>query len=426
VALRVIVGAQWGDEGKGKIVDVLSERADVVARHQGGPNAGHTVVVDGRTYIFHLLPAGVIRPGKTCVIGNGVVLAPETFLKELDQLRRGGISVEGRLFVSERAHIITPYHLALEAAEEGGSEGGRIGTTRRGVGPAYRDKIARFGIRAIDLVHEVSLRESVARNLAVTRRLVGHTDSAVPGERALVEQLSEFGQKLRPFMADISVMLNDALRRGDEVLAEGAQGTLLDIDHGTYPYVTSSNSVAGGACTGLGIGPTAVDEVIGVAKAYSTRVGKGPFPTELPPEQAAALREAGEEYGATTGRPRRCGWFDAVALRHAVRVNGMSSLIITKLDVLDNLDEIEVCTAYELDGVQVEALPARAEEFERCRPVYQTVQGWKAPVRQAKSWKHLPARARDYLSLLSDLVGVPLSAISVGSSRDETVTCPSQ
>ena len=422
VALRIIVGAQWGDEGKGKVVDVLSEGADVIARHQGGPNAGHTVVVNGHTYILHLLPSGVLRPGKTNVVGNGVVLSPETFFTELDELDKGGISVEGRLFVSERAHIITAYHLAVEGAEEGSGEGGRIGTTRRGVGPAYRDKAGRFGIRVIDLIRAGGLRDAVGHNLELARRMVG-AEADLPEVGEYTERLAAFGEKLKPMAADVSVLLAEALRQGKNILAEGAQGTLLDIDHGTYPFVTSSNSVAGGACTGLGIGPKAVEEVVGVAKAYSTRVGRGPFPTELPSGQAASLREAGDEYGATTGRPRRCGWLDAVVLRHSVRVNGMSSLVITKLDVLDELEEIKICTGYDLDGDLRDTLPASAEELSRCRPVYESMPGWRSPVRRARRVEELPPEARSYLDRISGLAETPLSMVPVGSGREETVLC---
>jgi adenylosuccinate synthase len=421
VPVRVVVGAQWGDEGKGKIVDFLGERADIVARYAGGANAGHTVVIGGRTFILHLLPSGVLRPDKRCVIGNGVVINPETFFEEIAMLEEGGISVEGRLSVSERAHVITKYHLLLETLEEEAVEGGRIGTTRRGIGPAYRDKAGRCGLRVADLVLNERLEEKVEGIAEALSAATGRTSVAIPDPREEVAALRAFGERLRPMAADVSLLLSGALREGKEVLAEGAQGTLLDVDHGTYPYVTSSNPVAGGACIGLGLGPTDVDDVWGVAKAYSTRVGRGPFVTELPPERSEALRRAGNEYGATTGRPRRCGWLDIVTLRHSARVNGLKSLAVTKLDVLDDLEEIEVCTAYDLDGVLTDSLPPTAEQLERCRPVYKTFPGWKRSVRDARRREDLPRAARGYLDGVADLVGVPIAVVSVGSGRDQTI-----
>jgi len=423
VPVRVIVGAQWGDEGKGKIVDWLCEKADVVARYAGGPNAGHTVVVGGKTFILHLLPSGVVRPGKLCVVGNGVVLNPETFFREMEEIERSGIPVRDRLFVSERAHIITRYHLAAEACEEDEVEGGRIGTTRRGIGPAYRDKIGRCGLRVVDLVEEAGLEERLLYAREVLGR--GSVDPALlPDPREEAARLREFGVRLRPLAADVSVVMREAMDEGKEILAEGAQGTLLDVDHGTYPFVTSSNPVAGGACVGLGIGPTDVDEVIGVVKAYATRVGRGPFPTELPPEDSEALRAAGAEYGATTGRPRRCGWLDTVALRHSVRVNGLTSLVVTKLDVLDGLSEIKVCVAYELEGRRISGFPASTQQIGRCRPVYETVPGWAGKAAEAGSWDDLPEGARTYLARISELAGVPVTMVSVGSGREKTLVAP--
>jgi adenylosuccinate synthase len=421
VPVRVVVGAQWGDEGKGKIVDFLGERSDIVARYAGGANAGHTVVIDGKTFILHLLPSGVLRPGKQCVIGNGVVINPVTFFEEIAMLEEGGISVEGRLFVSERAHVITTYHLLQESIEEGTVEGGRIGTTRRGIGPAYRDKAGRCGLRVADLVLDDGLREKIERMADAVSTAAASASVPVPEPDEEVDSLRAFGEKLRPMAADVSLFLADALRNGREILAEGAQGTLLDVDHGTYPYVTSSNPVAGGACVGLGLGPTDIGDVWGVAKAYSTRVGRGPFVTELTPERSEALRRAGNEYGATTGRPRRCGWLDIVTLRHAARVNGLRSLAITKLDVLDDLEEINVCTAYHLDGAVTDSLPPTSAQLERCRPVYETYSGWRQSVSGARRREDLPKAAREYLDRIADLVGAPVAIVSVGSGREQTI-----
>jgi adenylosuccinate synthase len=422
VPVRIVVGAQWGDEGKGKVVDYLCERADIVARYAGGPNAGHTVVVGEKTVILHLVPSGILRPGKTCVIGNGVVMNPETFFGEIEMLERSGISVKGRLHVSERAHIITDYHLLLESVEEGAVEGGRIGTTRRGIGPAYRDKAARMGLRVVDLINDDCVEESLERIADNVRRAAGAESLALPKVKEKARVLRSYGERLKPMATDVSVLLREAIREGKEILAEGAQGTLLDLDHGTYPYVTSSNPVAGGACVGLGIGPTEVTEVVGVTKAYATRVGRGPFPSELPPEEADALRKAGEEYGATTGRPRRCGWLDAVALRHSAGVNGLSGLIVTKLDVLDSLAQLKVCTEYEIDGTKTCTLPPTVAQLGRCRPVYKGVAGWRSSTSSARRWEELPKAARDYLDLVSNLSGVPIVMVSVGSGREQTIS----
>lgn len=420
--VRIVVGAQWGDEGKGKVVDYLCERADIVARYAGGPNAGHTVVVGEKTVILHLVPSGILRPGKTCVIGNGVVINPETFFGEIEMLERSGISVKGRLHVSERAHIITDYHLLLEGVEEGAVEGGRIGTTRRGIGPTYRDKAARMGLRVADLINDDCVEENLERMADNVGRAAGAESLALPKVKEKARVLRSYGERLKPMATDVSVLLREAIREGKEILAEGAQGTLLDLDHGTYPYVTSSNPVAGGACVGLGIGPTEVTEVVGVTKAYATRVGRGPFPSELPPEEADALRKAGEEYGATTGRPRRCGWLDAVALRHSAGVNGLSGLIVTKLDVLDSLAQLKVCTEYEIDGTKTCTLPPTVAQLGRCRPVYKGVAGWRSSTSSARRWDELPKAARDYLDLVSNLSGVPIVMVSVGSGREQTIS----
>lgn len=419
--MKIVVGAQWGDEGKGKVVDYLGEKVDIVARYAGGPNAGHTVVAEGKTFVLHLVPSGVLHPGKTCVIGNGVVLNPETFFDEISMLDAGGVSIEGRLFVSDRAHIITRYHLAIEGLEEGTAEGGRIGTTRRGIGPAYRDKVGRIGLRVADIVQGDDLQERVGLMFQAVKNAAGERAIDLPDVSSEIRELQEFGARIKPLVADVSVLLRGALREGKEILAEGAQGTLLDVDFGTYPYVTSSSPTAGGACVGLGIGPTDVKEAIGVTKAYTTRVGRGPFPTELPPEESEALRKAGAEFGATTGRPRRCGWLDIVGLRHSVRVNGLTGLVVTKLDVLDDLDELKLCTGYELDGATMEYFPPTAAQLDRCRPVYETMPGWKMPISSCRRWSDLPSGARAYLDRISGLAGAPIIIASVGSGREQTI-----
>jgi adenylosuccinate synthase len=421
VPVRIVVGAQWGDEGKGKVVDYLGEKADIIARYAGGPNAGHTVVAEGKTFILHLVPSGVLRADKVCVIGNGVVLNPETFFEEIEMLKAGGVSVDGRLFISERAHIITNYHLALESLQEGEVEGGRIGTTRRGIGPAYRDKVGRIGLRVADLIEGDDLEEKIGLMRAEVRNAACGREVEMPDPVAEMARLREYGEKMSPMASDVSVLLREALEQGAEILAEGAQGTLLDIDFGTYPFVTSSNPTAGGACVGLGIGPTDVTEVIGITKAYTTRVGRGPFPSELPDEQAEAMRRAGGEYGATTGRPRRCGWLDIVALRHSARVNGLAGLVVTKLDVLDGLDEIKICTGYELDGQKTESFPPTTSRLERCRPAYESFPGWAGTTAGARSLAELPEGARAYLDRISALAGVPVVMASVGSGREQTI-----
>ncbi len=419
--VTVVVGAQWGDEGKGKIVDLLSERADVVARYQGGANAGHTVVVSGQQTILHLVPSGILQAHTTCVIGNGVVLDPWALAAELDVLENQGISVEGRLLISNQAHLVMPYHKALDKASEQKTDE-RIGTTGRGIGPAYEDKFSRTGIRVQDLLNENALRDKVLKLTEKKNRVleqIYHAEPLDPGET--LQELLAVRPRVLPFVADTSAFLAEAISEGKQVLAEGAQGTLLDVDFGTYPFVTSSNPVSGGACTGLGIGPTKIDRVFGVAKAYTTRVGNGPMPTELPEELGEALRKWGGEYGATTGRPRRCGWFDAVIARYAARVNGLDALLLTKLDVLDHLETVRICVAYEIDGERVEEFPADCDILSRVRPVYVDVPGWQRVTGRARSADQLPARARDYIRALEDLSGVPVALVSVGSGREQIV-----
>jgi len=420
--MQVIVGAQWGDEGKGKIVDLLSERVDIVARYQGGANAGHTVIVGDTKFILHLIPAGILHPDTVCVIGNGVVVDPVALLEEIDMLRSHGISVEGRLLISHRAHLIMPYHKLLDQIKELADGDQRIGTTGRGIGPAYVDKFQRMGVRIVDLLDRQTLREKLLRNIEaknkILRRIYGADELDA---NKIVDEYLEFDQKIDPYVKDVSRYLNEALRRGKRILAEGAQGTLLDVDHGTYPFVTSSNPSSGGACTGLGVGPTAVDSVLGVIKAYTTRVGQGPFPTEIDPSEGVDLRSLGQEYGATTGRPRRCGWFDAVIARYAARVNGIDSWALTKLDVLSSLQEIKVCTAYRYGGQTIDDFPSEVRILENCQPVYETFQGWQRPIQGARCFSDLPPQAQTYLRAIEEITQVKISVISVGSERGQTL-----
>jgi adenylosuccinate synthase len=420
MSVRVIVGAQWGDEGKGKIVDLLSEEADVVARYQGGPNAGHTVCTGGKTFVLHLIPSGILRPATTCYIGNGVVVDLAALEDERNAVAKQGISVEGRLFVSGSAHVILPDHRLAERHNESGASGPAIGTTGRGIGPAYTDKAARVGLRVADLLEPEIRQERVRMLRERTLKLIGKDASVEPIDQVLA-RLEKDAERVRPMVVNVSLAVSEAVAAGKRILLEGAQGTHLDLDHGTYPFVTSSSAVSGGACTGVGIGPTQINEVIGVAKAYATRVGNGPFPSELAGGIADLLREEGNEYGATTGRPRRCGWFDAVAIRHAVRVNGLTQLVITKLDVLDSLEEIGVVTGYMVGGRKLTEMPESLAELTAAKPVLETFPGWKAPTGAAREWDDLPPEARRYLDRLEMLARVPIRLVSVGSGRDENV-----
>jgi adenylosuccinate synthase len=416
-----VLGAQWGDEGKGKIVDLLTPHFSIVARYQGGHNAGHTVFTGGRKVVLHLIPSGILHPGVTCIIGNGVVVDPEALFREVDTLAPLGVDISGRLLVSDRAHLILPYHRELDVLAEARRGERRIGTTSRGIGPAYEDKIGRRGVRVGDLADQSPdgpLASAVRENVAARNRLVG--DSAMDW-RQVVEDLARIWPRLRPLVADTSLHLAQAIGEGRRVLFEGAQGTLLDIDHGSYPFVTSSNATAGGAATGLGIPPKAVGRVLGVAKAYTTRVGEGPLPTELTGDLGERLRESGQEYGASTGRPRRCGWYDAVAVRYAVRVNGVDALAITKLDVLDELDALQVCTAYRCEGATLTEMPGDTTQFAACTPVYETLPGWRRPTRGITNFADLPAEARQYIRRLEEVSGAPAAIISTGSDRDHTI-----
>ena len=418
----VVVGAQWGDEGKGKIVDALSESADLVARYQGGPNAGHSVIHRGETLVLHLVPSGILHEGRRCLIGNGVVIDPWRLQEEVAKLESRGVPASRQLGVSGAAHVILPYHRAVEASFERGP--GAIGTTGRGIGFAYRDKAARTGLRVSDLFDREHFVAQVDRNLQRLRLEypeVADELGSMTGA-GLLDQLAPLIEWLEPLVTDVGEELHAALRAGRRVLLEGAQGTLLDLDHGTYPYVTSSPASAAGAPLGVGLGPGTVDEVIGVTKAYATRVGHGPFPSEMPEAEASRLREAGEEYGATTGRPRRCGWLDLPALRYAARVNGLTKLVVTKLDVLDEFAELKVAVGYERDRKPVRGFPASARELERCTPVWKSFPGWSCATTNARSWSALPAKARDYLEWIEREVGVPIGTVSVGAERDAEVT----
>ena len=414
----VVVGAQWGDEGKGKLVDVLSERADCVVRYQGGANAGHTVVIGEEQFILQQIPSGILHGGATCVIGNGVVLDPETLFKELDGLTGRGVNTAGRLFVSERAHLVLPYHKLLDAASE---KSQKIGTTGRGIGPTYEDKYGRRGVRVIDLRDAASLRPLLAERLDRANRLLAMMGAAPASLDEHVALLERLAPRLLPLATDTGLLVHRALRSGKRVLLEGAQGALLDVDHGTYPYVTSSNTTAGGASVGSGIGPTAIDGVLGVVKAYTTRVGNGPLPTEALGDGGEALQRIGGEFGAVTGRPRRCGWFDANVVRYSVRVNGLTGLAVTKLDVLDTFGEIPVGTGYTIDGELTEELPAEVERLERVKPVYEVLPGWKRSTEGARRMADLPAEARAYLDRLQDLAGAPIRYVSVGTRRDQII-----
>ena len=413
-----VLGAQWGDEGKGKIVDLLTPRFDIVARYQGGPNAGHTVYVNGTKFVLRLIPSGILHPDVVCVIGNGVVVDPQALFSELDELTRNGINVKNRLFVSDKAHLILPYHRDLDLLSEARRGERKIGTTSRGIGPAYEDKIGRRGIRAGDLADPRGLEQNVRANVEARNRLV--QDSHMEWQPVL-QQLLESGVRLLPIVRDISLMLAEAMRAGQSILFEGAQGTLLDIDHGTYPYVTSSNASIGGVCTGLGVGPRAINGVLGVVKAYTTRVGEGPLPTELTGEMGNRLRDSGNEYGAVTGRPRRCGWYDAVAVRYGVRINGLDALALTKLDVLDGLERIEICTAYRCGSRTLTEFPSDLSQLAACEPIYESMPGWDTPTRGARRFFDLPENARRYIARLEQVSGVPAAIVSTGSDREDTI-----
>jgi adenylosuccinate synthase len=420
----VVVGAQWGDEGKGKIVDLMTEHFDIVARYQGGHNAGHTVAIHGNRYVLHLIPSGILHPDKVCVIGNGVVVDLEALKSEIEGLQAAGVSCQGRLFVSNRAHIILDYHRAVEKADEERRQDRPIGTTRRGIGPAYEDKMGRRGIRICDLDDPQGLRELIEQNCREKAARCAGAFDTTELER-LYERTAALGAELSEYWVALPEFLNRAMDEGKRVLFEGAQGTLLDVDHGTYPFVTASSATAGGACTGTGIGPTRIDGVIGVVKAYTTRVGEGPFPTELTDELGEEIRTRGSEYGASTGRPRRCGWFDAVVVRYARLINNLDALVVTKLDVLDGLREIQVCTGYRYKGSLLPTFPPTIRILEQCRPEYVTLPGWEGSTAGVCEFNALPLKAREYLRRLGDLVQTEISVISTGPDRSQTIVAPS-
>jgi len=414
----VVLGAQWGDEGKGKIVDLLTPHFSIVARYQGGHNAGHTVYVNGTKFVLRLIPSGILHPGVTCVIGNGVVVDPAALFAEVDELAKSGIEVGNRIVISDKAHLILPYHRDLDLLSEARRGERKIGTTSRGIGPAYEDKIARRGIRVGDLADPKGLEQNVRDNVTARNRLV--QDNTMDWKPVL-DQLLRHAERMRPMVRDVSVMLSDAMRDGRPILLEGAQGTLLDIDHGTYPYVTSSNASIGGVCTGLGIPPRAIGGVLGVVKAYTTRVGEGPLPTELFGDMGNRLRESGNEYGAVTGRPRRCGWYDAVAVRYAARINGLDGLALTKLDVLDRLERIDICTSYRCQGRTITDFPSDVGLLAQCEPVYESMPGWSAPTAGVRTFEQLPEAARKYIARLEEVSGVRAAIVSTGSERDDTI-----
>ena len=418
----VVVGAQWGDEGKGKIIDLLTERADVVARYQGGHNAGHTVVVGMDEFILHLIPSGILHKGKKCIIGNGVVVDPAALIEEMDGLIKRGIRFDANLLISRNAHLIMPYHKAIDVASERLKGNKKIGTTGRGIGPAYADKINRRGIRMADLLSPERFHEKLAINVGEANFLLERFYNAplIHQDEVYAEYL-QYAQRLKKYITDTTLYINEAVAKKKKVLAEGAQGTHLDVDHGTYPFVTSSSPTAGGACTGLGIGTNTIGEAIGIVKAYTTRVGSGPFPTEQENATGEHLRERGREYGATTGRARRCGWMDTLVVRHAVRVNGFTSIALTKLDVLDTLDEIKICVGYKHKGTLYKEMPSDLEVLEQCTPQYISMPGWKQTTIGIKKYAQLPKKARAYVEKVCKLCGVKPSIISTGARRDETI-----
>jgi adenylosuccinate synthase len=421
----VIIGAQWGDEGKGKIVDVLSGHYAVVARYAGGHNAGHTVIISGKKYVLQLVPCGVLRPGRRSVIGNGVVLDPLALINEVKTLRTAGISVDGRLFVSNRAHVILPYHRMIELAAENAPGRVKIGTTSRGIGPAYEDKMGRRGLRVADLLDSELLRTHI-ENACREKNMIAHAlfNSEPLDADAMVREYSAVAEQVAPFVADTAALLNRAISSGESVLFEGAQGTMLDIDHGTYPFVTSSSATAGGAVTGTGVAPTRISTVIGVTKAYTTRVGGGPFPTEMHGETGDDLRTRGNEFGAVTGRPRRCGWLDLPLLRYAGMLNGTEWLVVTKLDVLDDLAEIQVCVGYKINGKQSAEVPAHASGFDRIEPIYTALPGWRTETADITEYDRLPKRTREYLEFVARETGAKIGMLSTGPDRDQTMLLP--
>jgi len=422
MAIRVVVGAQWGDEGKGKIVDLLSKDADYVVRYQGGANAGHTLEFDDKKIVLHLIPSGIFNGDATCIIGNGVVIDPFALLEEIKEVEAIGGDITNRLKISSSAHVILPYHQLLDQVKEEHRGDDAIGTTGRGIGPAYVSKVSRVGIRMSDLFHPKALRKKVQDNIADINEALQHVYKHDPIEaEPIIEDLLEAADTLCSYITNTSALLHDAIEKGGEILLEGAQGSLLDVDHGTYPFVTSSCPTSGGACTGSAIPPTAINKVMGISKAYCTRVGNGPFPTEMTNEAGEKLREAGQEFGATTGRPRRCGWIDLVALKYAVRLNGMNEMTLTKLDILDDFEEIKLCTAYRINGEETDVFPLDLPDVEHVEPVFKTMSGWNESLENCDTVEEFPKAAKDYLQFIEDYLGVELTILSKGPKRSETI-----
>jgi adenylosuccinate synthase len=419
----VVLGAQWGDEGKGKIVDFLAKDADIIARYQGGNNAGHSIVVGDEKYIFHLIPSGILYPEKKCIIGNGVVISPRVLFDEIDDLRKRGVYISDNLYISDRAHLIMPYHLLIESNDEMLRGSKKIGTTGRGIGPAYVDKAGRLGIRVGDLLDFDTFKDKLDLNLAMKARLLDKSEDWIKSTRLdIIEEYKVYAEKMKPFIADTSFILYEAIKSGKNVVFEGAQATLLDIDFGTYPYCTSSNPTAGGVCVGLGIGPTMIDRVMGIAKAYTTRVGEGPFPTEMLTDMNEKVRQKGQEFGATTGRPRRCGWFDTVAVRYSVRINGFSSIALTKLDVLDELDRINICVGYKYQNETITEFPGQIKKLENVEPIYEIMDGWCTDISEIKEYDNLPENAKKYVEKISQLLETKIEFIAVGPRRDQIIS----
>jgi len=422
MSVRIVVGAQWGDEGKGKIVDLLGAESKYVVRYQGGANAGHTLVIGDKKIVLHLIPSGIFHPETKCIVGNGVVVDPLALVDEIQEVEAYDISLENRFHISESAHVILPYHQILDTSKEDQKGEDAIGTTGRGIGPAYMHKVGRIGIRMSDLLDKETLEKKLKLNLAEVNKMLKHVYSKDEIDYSqILHQLKEAGSTLEPYICDTSGILHKALESNESILLEGAQGSLLDIDHGTYPYVTSSNPTAGGACTGSGLPPLAITDVTGISKAYCTRVGNGPFPTELCGKEGEHLREQGGEFGATTGRPRRCGWLDLVALKYAVQINGISELVITKMDVLNAFDKIKACTSYNINGTEVKQYPVSTSRLEEAIPTYTSFPGWKSDINDASSRSDLPTNAREYLSFIENYLGVEISILSIGPKRSETI-----
>jgi adenylosuccinate synthase len=420
MSVSVVVGSQWGDEGKGKIVDLICSKVDIVARYQGGANAGHTIQIGDKQYIFHLIPSGILHDNVVCVIGNGVVIEPQALLDEIKMLKDNGIDISGRLYISHKAHLIMPYHKLLDSISEKGDQ--KIGTTGRGIGPCYIDKYARKGIRIADLLDKVKLRAKIEKNLSEKNDLLSkiYNHDKLDLDQ-IVDECIEFDEQIDQFITDTSSYLNESILQNKSIVLEGAQGALLDVDHGTYPYVTSSSPTSGGACTGTGIPPTKITDVIGIVKAYTTRVGLGPFPTELFDENGEKLGKIGAEFGATTGRPRRCGWFDSFLVNYSAKINGINRAVITKLDVLGHFDEIKVCVGYEKNGRRLKYFPTSQGEIEGVEPIYETLKGWKKDISDIRRYEDLPIEAKDYLTFISMQCGFEISYISVGPKRSQTI-----